>query len=124
MCKMVYGINTLVPLFVRLNVGLVKMDTKMRIQALMKERGWTIYELSKRSGVSQTTLANLWKRNNEPSLATLRALCQAFGITLSQFFAEGSAIVLTPEQLEFLNDWNALSDVHKSILSQLVKSIK
>lgn len=105
-------------------MGLVKMDAKTRIKALMDERGWTIYELAKRSGLSQTTLANLWKRNNEPSLPTLRILCQTFGITLAQFFAEGSTVTLTPAQMEFLNDWNALSEGQKEILMQLVKSMK
>lgn len=110
-----YGHNTM---------GLVKMDAKTRIKELMNERGWTVYELAKRSGLSQTTLANLWKRNNEPSLPTLRTLCQAFGITLAQFFAEGSAAYLTLEQLEFLNDWNALNEGQREILKQLVKSMK
>lgn len=105
-------------------MGLVKMDAKTRIKALMDERGWTVYELAKRSGLSQTTLANLWKRNNEPSLPTLRILCQTFGITLSHFFAEGNTVTLTPAQMEFLNDWNALSERQKEILTQLVKSMK
>ena len=43
------------------------MDTKNRIKELMDERGWTIYELSKRSGLAQATLSNMWKRNTEPT---------------------------------------------------------
>ena len=65
------------------------MDTKNRIKELMDERGWTIYELSKRSGLAQTTISNMWKRNTEPTIPSLRALCNGFGITLAQFFAEG-----------------------------------
>jgi len=61
------------------------MDTKSRIKELMDERGWTIYELSKRSGLAQTTISNMWKRNTEPTIPSLRQLCDAFGITLSQF---------------------------------------
>ena len=49
------------------------MDTKMRIKELMDERGWTIYELAKRSGLAQTTLSNMWKRNTEPTIPSLRA---------------------------------------------------
>ena len=30
------------------------MDAKTRIKELMDERGWTIYEMSKRSGLAQT----------------------------------------------------------------------
>lgn len=50
------------------------MDTKTRIKELMDARGWTIYELSKRSGLSQTTISNMWKRNTEPTIPSLRAM--------------------------------------------------
>ena len=79
------------------------MDTKNRIRELMDERGWTIYELSKCSGLAQTTISNMWKRNTEPTILSLRALCNGFGITLSQFFAEGDMVELTPEQRAFLH---------------------
>lgn len=48
------------------------MDTKNRIKELMDERGWTIYELSKRSGLAQTTISNMWKRNtSQPFLLSV-----------------------------------------------------
>ena len=64
------------------------MDTKNRIKQLMNQRQWTLYELARRSGLAQTTLANMWRRNNEPSIPSLRLICNAFGITLTQFFSE------------------------------------
>lgn len=77
------------------------MDTKNRIKELMDGRGWTIYELSKRSRLAQTTISNMWKRNTEPTIPSLRALCYGFGIPLAQFFAEGEMVELTPEQRYF-----------------------
>lgn len=74
------------------------MDTKTRINELMDERGWTIYELAKRSGLAQTTISNMWKRNTEPTIPSLRTLCDGLGITLAQFFAEGDLVELTIEQ--------------------------
>ena len=74
------------------------MDTKSRIKELMDERGWTIYELAKRSGLAQTTISNMWKRNTEPTTPSLRTICNGFSTTLSQFFAEGDMVELTPEQ--------------------------
>ena len=62
------------------------LDARERIQQLMQERNWTIYRLAKESGLSQTTISNIFKRNNEPSIPTLKRLCGAFGITMSQFF--------------------------------------
>jgi len=56
------------------------MDTKTHIKELMDERGWTIYEMAKRSGLAQTTIANMWKRNTEPTIPSLRAICNGFGI--------------------------------------------
>lgn len=100
------------------------MDTKRKIKELMDERGWTIYELSKRSGLAQTTISNMWKRNTEPTIPSLRQLCDAFGITLSQFFAEGDMVELTPEQKVFFARWAALSADQKDMLMNLVSSMK
>lgn len=100
------------------------MDTKTRIKQLMDERGWTIYELSKRSGLAQTTISNMWKRNTEPTIPSLRAMCNGFGITLSQFFAEGDWVELSAEQKEFFTRWAALAPEQKQMLMNLVSSMK
>ena len=100
------------------------MDTKTHIKELMDERGWTIYELAKRSGLAQTTIANMWKRNTEPTIPSLRAICSGFGITLAQFFAEGDLVELTPEQRDFFLHWSALTPEQKEILMNLVQSMK
>lgn len=100
------------------------MDTKNRIKELMDERGWTIYELAKRSGLAQTTLSNMWKRNTEPTIPSLRVICDAFGITLAQFFTEGSMVELSPEQQAFFSKWAALSAEQKKMLINLVNSMK
>ena len=65
------------------------MDAKDKITQLLRERGWSIYELAKRSGLSSTTIANMYKRNTQPTIPSLEAMCRAFGITMSQFFLEG-----------------------------------
>lgn len=100
------------------------MDTKDRIKELMDERGWTIYELSKRSGLAQTTLSNMWKRNTEPTIPSLRAICNGFGITLSQFFAEGDLVELTNEQKELFDRWVSYSPKQKEILLNLLDAVK
>ncbi len=100
------------------------MDTKRKIKEMMEERNWTVYELSKRSGLAQTTLANMWKRNTEPTIPTLRAICNGFGITMAQFFADGDFVELTAEQREFFNNWAALSTKQKEMLMELVRSMK
>lgn len=90
------------------------MDTLERIRTLLDERGWTMYKLSKISGVSQSTLSNMFNRNNDPSISTLEEICKGFGLTLSQFFADGSDMVsLDKEQKEMLERWSSLSSDQK-----------
>lgn len=79
------------------------MDVIKRIDALMKERNWSKYKLAVKSGLSSSTIANIYQRNTVPSITTLEAICSAFGITLAQFFNEESSVVqLSKEQQELL----------------------
>lgn len=101
------------------------MDAQKRIRQLMVERNWTEYRLAKAAGLSQTTISNLFRRNNAPSLSTLEAVCKAFDISLAQFFSDGNAPVeLTDEQQRFFNDWVLLTGEQKEALSALVKTMK
>ena len=61
------------------------MDTHNKLKQLLAEQHWTTYRLSKESGLSQSTIANIFKRNTDPNLTTLEAVCSGFGITLSQY---------------------------------------
>jgi transcriptional regulator with XRE-family HTH domain len=98
------------------------LNTLERIRKLLDDRNWSMYKLSKLSGVSQSTLSNMFSRNNDPSISTLEDICKAFGITLSQFFAnDGELVVLTKEQSEMLEKWSTLSDEQKSALLKLLK---
>jgi transcriptional regulator with XRE-family HTH domain len=96
------------------------VDTKQRIAELAQERNWSNYELAKRSGVQLSTIQNMYHRNYEPTIPTLQALCKAFGISLSQFFAVGELADVTEEQREILSLWNRLSDEQKSIVRALM----
>lgn len=62
------------------------MDAKERIQNLMKERNISEYRLAKLSGLSQSTISNIFVRNTAPTIPTVEAICAGLGITLSQFF--------------------------------------
>ena len=99
------------------------MDTHKRLQTLLDERGWSKYRLSKECGLSESTLANIFPRNTEPSIVTLEAICRGFGITLSQFFAEGEMVEITPELQEVFENWMLMTPEQKSTLLQLMHLI-
>lgn len=59
-----------------------------------------------------------------PTLASLDKLCTAFGITLSQLFAEDEAAVeLTPSQQELLNRWSRLSEEQQNVIFDLLEQM-
>ncbi len=100
------------------------MDTHERLRQLLAERGWSVYRLAVKCGLSESTLANIFKRNTVPSVSTFESICNGFGITLSQFFAENEMIELTPELKELFDNWVNLTIEQKSAVQQLLKSIQ
>ena len=100
------------------------MDTNGRIREILNERKWTEYRLAKESGLSQSTIANLFKRNTVPSISTLEAICNGFGITLAQFFCEGNMVELTDEQKVLFERWVSLTGEQKRVLFELLKNMK
>lgn len=97
------------------------MDTHDRLQRLLAKRCWTKYRLSKESGLSESTIANIFKRNTEPNITTLEAVCSGFGITLSQFFAEHEMVELSPELKDLFECWTPLALEQKAAVLQVMK---
>lgn len=94
------------------------MEVLEKIESLRKERGWSINYLAMESGLTQSTLNNLYSRNTKPKISTLRAICGAFGITLSDFFKEEE------NEDELIRRIKGLSKENKTALLQIVKNLK
>jgi transcriptional regulator with XRE-family HTH domain len=99
------------------------MDTHERLRQLLNERGWSEYKLAKRCGLSESTVANIFRRNTVPSIATLETICSGFGITMSQFFAEGDMVEITPELKELFDNWVNLTPEQKKAANQMLKAM-
>ncbi len=94
------------------------MEVLERIEKLRKEKGWSINYLAMESGLTQSTLNNLYTRKTDPKISTLRAICGAFGITLSEFFKEEE------NEDELIRRVKTLSQENKTALLQIVKNLK
>lgn len=101
------------------------MDVNERLHQLLKNRGWTEYRLAVKCGLSQSTIANIYHRNTVPSISTLEQICNAFGITLSQFFSDedNEMVELTPQLKELFENWKDLTPIQKNAVLQLIKAI-
>lgn len=61
----------------------------LKIKELMKEKNLTIYKLESLSGVYSSTIAQFLTRKTKTiRLENLLFLCDALGISLSEFFAD------------------------------------
>lgn len=99
------------------------MNVHEKLRKLMAERGWSEYRLAKQCGLSESTIANVFRRNTLPSISTLDAICQGFGITLAQFFSDGDLVELSYEQKELFDSWLTLSNNQKQAVLQVVKAM-
>jgi len=86
-------------------------DILATITEYREDRGWTAYQLAEYSGLPQSTISSWYRKNMIPTIPSLEKICNAFGITLSQLFAEGDAIVsLTASQKKLLDRWPRLTE--------------
>lgn len=97
------------------------MNILGHIKELCEERNWTIYKLADEAGITQSTLSNMFYRGTLPSLSTLAAICNAFDITLSQFFDDtNSTLVLTRDEELFITQYRQLAKKDKKIINVML----
>ncbi|MBR2489957.1 MAG: helix-turn-helix transcriptional regulator [Ruminiclostridium sp.] len=96
-------------------------DTLAAITAHREARGWTEYHLAEMADLPQSTISSWYRKNAMPSLSSLKKICKAFGITLSQLFAEGQEpVTLTDSQHALLERWSRLKPEQQEALITLI----
>jgi transcriptional regulator with XRE-family HTH domain len=80
------------------------MDVLAKIIELRDARNWTEYQLAEKSGMAQSTISSWYRKRMLPTISSLEKICNAFDITLSQFFMDDKdeMINLTHEQSKLL----------------------
>ncbi len=96
------------------------MDILSKIKKLQGNRGWTDYKLAQEAEIPLATLSSLFQRNNPPKVDTLQCICNAFGLTLAQFFLEDEKIeVLSETEKEMLQAFRRLSPKQQKALIEV-----
>lgn len=86
-------------------------------------RGWSEYTLAKNSGIAQSTISTWYRKNLQPSVASIEKICKGLDITLAQFFSYSNQNnALTPNQQEILKLWAYLNDNQKAGVIGMLKS--
>lgn len=100
------------------------MDILNKITCLREERHWTEYQLAEKSGLTQSTISSWYRKDMLPTIPSLIKICDAFGITISQFFLEeGDNIVqLNDRQLQLLKHASKLdTEQYDALIQFLIK---
>lgn len=106
-------------------ITLPDTDVIKQIKDLCQAYSWTYYRLAKESGITCSTLNAMINKGTIPSVPTLKKLCDGFGISLSQFFAEDEAVAsLTDTQKRHLANWESLNEESKDFLEQFILFLK
>lgn len=98
------------------------VDVLDRLHKLMEARNWTMYRLAKESGLTESTIANIYRRNAIPSIDTLEKICHGFGITLSQFFSDAEMVELTDELKEVFENWRTMTPEQKEAALTMMRA--
>ena len=79
------------------------IDVLDRITYYRELKNWSEYQLAKHSVLTQSTISAWYRKNMYPTIPSLEKICNAFGITLSQFFAtESDTFNLTSIQKDLM----------------------
>ncbi len=90
-----------------------------------EERGWTEYQLAEQSGLPQSTISSWYRKKIMPTVPSLEKICMAYGITLSQLFAEGEdPVTLTASQQKLFSCWARLDADQQAIIFALIEKMK
>ena len=100
------------------------MSVLEKIKKLQQERGWSTYKLAYEAGLTQSTLSNMFARGTCPTIETLQMICEAFGISLAEFF-EGNEekTHVSNEELKLLNKYRALTDKEKDAVRSMINAL-
>ena len=98
-------------------------DVLQRITDLRLARNWSEYQLSVRSGLPQSTISSWYRKKMLPTIPSLKRICDAFDLSLAQFFAVENCTELTDDQLSLIKQWELLTAEQKQAILNLIHSI-
>lgn len=86
-----------------------------KVDKLRKQKGFSVYRLTKEAGISHNTLNSWRKRQTMPSFAVLEAICDTLGVSISILLMDSSTAHsdLTSETKRMLELWYMLNRSQK-----------
>ncbi|MCI9493243.1 MAG: helix-turn-helix transcriptional regulator [Lachnospiraceae bacterium] len=101
-------------------MSILEKITEMRVA-----RHWSEYQLAEKSGLTQSTISSWYRKDMVPSIPSLTKICDAFGITLSQFFLDDTneVALLSKPQLELIDAASKLDEAQYEALVHFLRAL-
>ena len=100
------------------------MSVKEKINALRKERGWSLFKLAKESGIYPTTVYNWFNEiNAEPSKEKIEDVCAALGVSVASMYFDVDTENLTAMEMELLEAFRQIPDKKKDVALATLKAL-
>ena len=98
------------------------------ITAYREERKWSLYDLATHAELKTSTISTWYNNIEIPTIPSLVKICDAFQITLSEFFAKAEGckstpVVLTPQQMQVIDRWSVLRPDQQEAFLNLLNTI-
>ena len=101
------------------------IDVLGRITEYRLQKNWSEYQLAAAAGLTQSTISSWYHKNLLPSLSSLEKICDAYGITLAEFFmnAEEEGHPNTVLQKKISAEVGRLSEDQQKAIFKLLKTL-
>ena len=95
-----------------------------RLEDLFEKYEVSRYRISQKCGIPTTAISKIISKKNVPTIITLERICNAFGITLAQFFDDDRYAELSGIPVEIIKAWDSLDTKEQEIILRLVRSMQ
>lgn len=100
------------------------MTAMEKIRKLRTDKGMTIYQLSKDTGITQNHISDLENGRRNPSLDTLRRLIVPLGISLSELFCEDETVTyLSEKERVLVENYRSLPEEKGKLLLEMSNAL-
>ena len=98
------------------------MDVLTRIANLREEKGWSLYQLANKAGLTCKTLYNWYNGDSVPTVKALEAVAEALEVPLCELFTTDKIFVADEELQELISKWKRLNSKQKNAIMSVINT--
>lgn len=98
------------------------MELLTKITYLRQQKGWSLYQLAQKSGLSFKTIYKWFNKETTPTIKALEAIAEAFQIPLYSLFTPYDTILADEDTKELLTKLNKLTPDQKEAVIKVIDS--